>query len=330
MKYKKQKQTLNYYCKLLGYKPKQNPRNYWLNEDNIIKELKLVCNDIGKFPTKEDMKKLNKYGLWLGIHKNNKPIQYYQNLLRYDNKRRENGYWTEETIRKELKRIISESGDFPTQLQLRKSGNCDLAKAIDRLNLSYSDLQEEFGFEPKEKPKKYWLDWDNLTSELRKIIRDNKFPTLSMILYNGCGSAIAGIMKFGGINEVADKMGYDPPFFKKTTDGHFVHSSYEYIFDEWLHSNKIPHIYNGLINKNHRYLFDFKINDFYVEIWGYNKEDTRENTRNGDYNKKRAVKEKLYKYLNLKLISIEGCIFKQLHHQIEEHFYNLMKTNGVL
>jgi hypothetical protein len=312
------KKPYSYYREKLGYKSNK-PRGFWHNEENIIEALKELCLRLGHFPCQKEMQG----GLHMAVFKADNSIQYYQKLLGYEPSKKPIGYWTEETLKKELIELTTNLGYFPTQTQLKKLKRADITKAIDRIGITYHQLQSDLGFLPRSKPKNYWKVWDNLVKEIESIISDERFPTLEMIGANLSKGAICAIMNFGGINEVATKMGYDPPHFTKTTDGHMVQSSYEYRLDEWLFSKSIAHTYGGLISIKHPYRYDFKLeNGTYVEIWGYEK-DRKGNKRCNRYNEKRIRKEQLYTDLGLPLISIESDVFRSNKEKIEKEFERL-------
>lgn len=112
-----------------------------------------------------------------------------------------------------------------------------------------------------------------------------------------------------------------------TTDGHTVHSLNEYIVDEFLHIHHIPHQVDGYIDSTKSKLrFDFKIKDYFVEIWGYEK---RSNSKRCEtYAKRRKYKEDFYSKNHLKLISLESNIFKWKVAKIETYLYELFNDIG--
>ncbi len=121
-------------------------------------------------------------------------------------------------------------------------------------------------------------------------------------------------------------MNFKPANFFVATDQHYLNSSNEFLFDEFLYSRGIQHEVNGLINDKSKYRFDFKIEDYYVEIWGYDFD------RGGKicdiYNNKRSKKEEFYKHHNLKLISIEGSVFRKPLKEMENYFCQVMEGFG--
>lgn len=76
-------------------------------------------------------------------------------------------------------------------------------------------------------------------------------------------------------------------------DGHKVRSSYELKVDNWLYHNGILHATNEKINK---YYFDFKVGEYYIEIWGMIEKE--------DYKQKMIKKLDFYDVNHLKIISL--------------------------
>jgi len=221
------------------------------------------------------------------------------------------GYWnSENNIVSELKKITKNLGHFPTCTELPGG----LWGAIKKTKKSIFYYGKLLGWENKTKPKKYWQFWENISYEIKKLIVLNNgvFPKLTQIEEHlGSGGKLA-VRRNGGIRNVAEKMGYNyipTGNCIKVSDGHVVLSYNELIVDEFLYSRDISHEVNGYIHKGLPYRFDFKINDFYIELWGYEK--NRKTPRCDKYNKRRQKKEKLYKELDLKLINIESGVFKK-------------------
>lgn len=239
-----------------------------------------------------------------------------------------NGYCPISTLKSELSEIINEIGFFPTQKQLRQFGRNDITKAISNLGLTFYELQKELGFVPKERPKGFWKKWENMENLIKPHIKDGRFPTqteLVQTIKGGIGDAIA---YFGGIAAVADRMGYKLDYRYKATDGHFLDSLYELIFDEYLYSNSIPHEVNQCIHESSNCRYDFKIGNIYVEIWGY--EVGRTNSERCErYNEKRIRKEELYQALGLRMIAIDADVFKGSASEINSHFDKIIQENNI-
>lgn len=242
---------------------------------------------------------------------------------------KEYGYWNDKNnIVNEIELIINKLGNFPTSSQMP----ANLWTAIKKQRISIHELRKNLKFPLNEKPKGYWNNIDNTKYEIKKLIDKNEgvFPTLNQVELELGSGGKKSVLKLGGIYEVAKIMNkeYRPISATGsylTTDGHYVLSSYEYLVDEFLFSRKIPHEVNGLI-LNTKYRYDFKVNDVYIEIWGYEKD--RKQKRCINYNERRKIKEQIYLKNNLKLLSIECSVFKNPIKQIFEYLEKICFNNG--
>lgn len=116
------------------------------------------------------------------------------------------------------------------------------------------------------------------------------------------------VKKIGGYQKIVGECSLKIKNHYNSSDGHILSSYYEYLFDEYLYLNNIPHEIDGFIFENSLHRYDFLINNVYVEIWGINKEGSK---YYNNYCERRLTKEKLYKKHDLKLISIEGKDFNR-------------------
>ncbi len=169
-----------------------------------------------------------------------------------------------------------------------------------------------------QKPSKYWNDFNNIKKYLIDFYTINKrLPTYFEAKTLGFST---GITRHGGIYKIAKILDLLTSSQYKTLSGDIVQSSYEVTFANFLYLNNIPFHYEGKIIGNKGYEYDFKINDVYVEVWGY---------IGDEYDKKRILKEKVYEDNNFKLISIEPDIFEKNNHIINEHFIFFMKEYNI-
>ena len=56
-------------------------------------------------------------------------------------------------------------------------------------------------------------------------------------------------------------------------DGHEVKNGYERRVDEWLYFNVVAHDYNKELPGARKYKFDFKVEDWYIKVWGLTRID---------------------------------------------------------
>ena len=158
----------------------------------------------------------------------------------------------------------------------------------------------------KKRPNGYWKDFETLRAYLLPKCNEvgRMLITREILEIKGLNHAIK---LHGGIREVTKKLNITPSSNFKTPSGNIVKSSYEVILDNFLHLNGLNYKYEGKISEDNNYLFDFKVGDFFIEIWGYRKSETYK--INKKYAESRTKKEQLYKSKNLKLISFNYDFF---------------------
>lgn len=178
----------------------------------------------------------------------------------------------------------------------------------------------------KKRSNGYWKDFNTLKEFLLPIC--NNFGR--MITYRetlqikGLNHAIG---LHGGMQEVAKKLGFNLNYGFKTLSGNFVKSSYEVILDNFLFLNEIEYVYEDKILNGCNYLFDFKVKDFFIEIWGYRRYELSE--INAKYEKRRKKKEGVYKLQGLKLISLDYHFFNRNINFIYDDLKNIFKKNTI-
>ena len=305
----------------LGYTSAQASMGTWTYE-KILAELQNICQKFGYIP---DLDSIGQCYLKQAIYRNGYTIKHFQQLLGLKSKTN----WDENKIIAALKEESDAIDNFPTVEYLKKKGRQDIVKAIEHSNNSIHYYATLLGYKPSQRPKGYWNDFNNVQNEIKQafpnLIAQKKFPT-QLMLVQAVGSRIGdALAKNGGINVVAIKMGCIPPYFHVSSDGHFVSSSFEFIVDEFLWSRGIPHEVNSHI-PGCEYYFDFKVGDYFVEVWGY---ETRPSSKIATlYQEKRKVKEQAYADLGLSLISIEADLFKQSLELVEWNLSNVFGSLG--
>lgn len=321
---------ISQYAEELGEKTVQKSRGIWSSQESHIEILHQISNQIGHFPSSDELNNLGYGGLRQAMFRSGQPWSWYQKQLGFDPAKKDKNYWSkEETVIVELKAFIETHSltKMPTLAFMQECNREDLRHAIQRSDKSIHYYATKLGFKPNENSKGYWKDFANLEKEIRSNFSDmlNKdmFPNQNMLQSKNIHSGY--LAKHGGLHAVAKRMGYKPPSFYVTSDGHYVCSSYEYILDDFLWSRNIAHEVNGhILDSNYRY--DFKIGDLYIEIWGYEDKNTK---RCMNYAKKKAAKEEYYKSKKLNLLSLTyEVFFKKLPKDIEDYLSTLFSTLG--
>lgn len=129
------------------------------------------------------------------------------------------------------------------------------------------------------------------------------------------------IKKHGGVHIVSNKLNVQTSKSFKTLSNNIVKSQYEVIVDNFLYLNNIEFKYENKIIDSENFLYDFKIKNFYIELWGY---------KSKEYDINRKIKEKIYKENNLKLISLESDIFKNYKlSEINKKLISLFQKNNI-
>jgi hypothetical protein len=117
-----------YFRSLMGFPPWQ-PKRKW-NEATITAHLLTIGERMGRFPKDVELSS----DLRNAIHRHSvdgpHDLNYYRMKLGYPITKKSIGYWTEDTIQNELKKILSTHRVFPTNSFLIKKGRYDLSAAI--------------------------------------------------------------------------------------------------------------------------------------------------------------------------------------------------------
>lgn len=234
-------------------------------------------------------------------------------------------YWNEPNIILEIKQLIAIHNKFPSDKFLIKIKRYDLRNAIAK-NGGWRYYRALFGFNLETEHR--FKHWDNFQNELiHKFpeIRNGHFPKVKDIIsVLKCSKRIIDF--HGNIEEIAKKLGCEIRNCYKARDGHHPQSSYELILDEYLFSREINHIPHQKIITDRNYKCDQKIDNYFIEIWGFPK--GTDSKRIINYNKKRADKEKVYHDSKIKLISFESDLFSKNIVDIENHLDHIFGNLG--
>lgn len=213
-------------------------------------------------------------------------------------------FWSEDKIIYEIKKVTEEIGHFPSNPDLSNLKRWDLTNIISSTG-GMAKYRKIFGVDSLRKDRNYWLVWENLEKEIFEafgdMIKRGVFPSRNQ-LRNTFSAIGRPISHFGGIVEVARKMGCIHKSILKSPDGHLLNSRYEFILDLYFIQNEIPHFVNGLIHPSRKFRYDFKVGDHYIEIWGLSGKKNYDSVKN--------EKKQFYNDLGLSLIEIECDIFE--------------------
>lgn len=119
---------LNKFRILFRYEPFHKPKDYW-SDETILQDLAKIKENIGHFPTQNELKIMGRSDLVTAIAQNG-GINKFRILMGYDYKKKPTGYWSDEIVIRELKKTIDKLGHFPTYPELIDIGQSDLATQI--------------------------------------------------------------------------------------------------------------------------------------------------------------------------------------------------------
>lgn len=197
----------NEVAKKLGYQSESKPRNYWNTWRNLKNELLLICKKLGKFPTQQELRKLNRHDIIntlikFGAYKSAKKLGYKIQT-------KPSGFWNNwRNLKKELMPICRKLGKMPNGGYLIKIKRGDLKSAIQKWG-GFSTVAKKLGYETSLRPRGYWRDWKNIKKELLPICKKlGRFPSPKELILLGKRDLISAFRNFGYIKGVAEKIGY--------------------------------------------------------------------------------------------------------------------------
>lgn len=194
---------INKFRTILGYDIPRKPKSYW-TDDKIIEGLREVINNLGHFPTRDELVKNNRRDLANATHSN---LQKFRQLMGYKLTRKINNYWSDTTIIDELKKISKQLNHFPTYTELKVNKN-GIVNAINRHG-RYTKFKQLLDQEIITKPSGYWSE-KTILEELKLIIdKINHFPTRKELKKENRYDLINAISKHGGSNKFRELLGYE-------------------------------------------------------------------------------------------------------------------------
>lgn len=294
----------------------KNPNYYWTLEKTIqdfmvfLEENRTELNTksvYGLLEAKEQHGLRTAIGNWGGLYKLNKRFNLGLTL--------KGDKWSKTKVLDELKKLNND-GIPLTQSCLTKIGRSDLLGAINKYG-TLNSLKEEIGLTITR--QNYWTD-EKVVDELRPIVAElGNMPSRTMLIAMGKGDVASAIAKRGGYTHFCALLNTQISKYYRAEDGHFLHSSYECIFDNILFKYGIPHDTHVLIEKNHRYRCDFVIGDTYIEIVGFIKKG------NHEYHMNLQKKISLYEGLEKQYRIIPKEVFTKNIDHIEEEILPILQ-----
>ncbi len=303
----------------------RNSANYWTLENTVNEFVEFVSKEkLSYFPSKKEFIALKKINLLNAIYKIGLQEFKKNKIITELNfpKKTKNYLWNEEKIVKQLQKVISDIGFFPSSKKLDDLGLADLRGAISTNGGSqyyWKVLGEPKHESRKQKDRVDSNNLDYIENEYLKLCEKlghtattNDITRLDMHWLN-----LSIRNKFGSIKNLILKhnLATESLSLIRTNDGHLVRSINEAIFDNILYILDIQHETEGLIpcQIKRRYQFDFRVKNLvgeevFVEIWGY-EDNGYPNAKTDLYLKNKEKKKLLYQENKLNLLEIDGSFF---------------------
>jgi len=179
-------------------------------EEEIIGELKLVCEKLGHFPSRGHLIAIGRVDLTVQIARYG-GVYYLAKKMGYEViSQKPKGYWNKwENIKKELLPLCDKLGKIPTRGYFERIGKADLHAAIYSKWGGPNKVAEKLGYEANKKSNGYWDDWEHLKKELLPIcLKLGRFPTQKELTKLNRYDLSNAIYRFGYYSDVANKLGY--------------------------------------------------------------------------------------------------------------------------
>ena len=191
----------------------------WKNEEYFLSEMeKVIAENKGIFPTQRRLYEMGKSGLSRAITKYYRGFSVVREGMGYELKRKPNGYWENwENVERELRDIIEENnGEFPSGKRLREMKKSSLGYFISKHYGGMGVVRKRMGFDLDKKPTEYWRDWNNIKSEIEKVIEKNNgvFPIQRRLIDLGERGLLNAIYThYGSMSAVKERMGFGEDSF---------------------------------------------------------------------------------------------------------------------
>lgn len=200
---------MNAVRKKMGYSYIKCPDGYYREFENVRNELEIVIERIGHFPTHKELGELKLTGLSAAISQYHGGFSNARKIMGYSLIERSKAYWKKwENLQSELECLISDTGRFPTNGDLREMKRTDVENAINKYYGGIAEVAIKMGYKSAKQAQKYWMRWENVNCEINDCVNIlGHFPSsreLKRLRRFALGVAISKY--YGGFPAVRKKM----------------------------------------------------------------------------------------------------------------------------
>jgi len=179
-----------------------------IDEESICDMLKDIINDIGHFPSTNELVLLKKSSLANAVSKNG-GVNRFKKILNIPIIQESPGTITFELLCNKIKIVQNEIGRFPTITDLKKLNRWDIiSHASSRRFGGYAKFREHFGVKEVYKSVGFWSNQDARINELKTIIETiGHFPSALDLQHIGRHDMANAISKSGGYAKHRELLG---------------------------------------------------------------------------------------------------------------------------
>ncbi|MAG47390.1 hypothetical protein CL617_02195 [archaeon] len=202
--------SINNAREAFGFDIQKKPQKYWNDKDNVNRELKILIEKLGHFPSSREL--MDENGSLV-----NAVIKHYDNVnnareaFGFEIETKPKGYWNnKDNVDRELSNLIEELGHFPITNEIRDY-NGSLYGAIKKHHDTLNNAREVLGFKENKRPRGYWQDKPNVDKELSNLIEELGYFPKSEELKESHGSLPGAINKhYKSLNNARKEFGFEP------------------------------------------------------------------------------------------------------------------------
>ena len=128
-------------------------------------------------PSESRFREIGRYDLFKAI-KRHGGLRKIRDTLGLEQRRKEDGYWTKETVLAEAREVIKNLGYLPSQKEMYSLGRADLWNQL-ILHGGVEHFRNLLGLDSLQKPAGFWQDESNVMEEVEKVKGENGLLKLS-------------------------------------------------------------------------------------------------------------------------------------------------------
>ncbi len=215
---------------VLGVPQARREKGYWGNWANVKKEIVLVCEELGKFPTFTELRTLNKSSLSKAIEEHG-GINKVRKRVGYKENRKSPCHWSKKNnnLLEELNFLTKKLGHFPKSTELKNLGKGYLIKVIKREYGGYNEMRK---FLAEDLIMGKWGDITYALKEVAEFLLENnleEIPGRRKILKLGRNDIVAAIYRhYEGFPNFREK-------FREYRNQPSQREQVESLLEEWIH-----------------------------------------------------------------------------------------------